>query len=92
MRVVWTRGAGSQLRTAYRYLAKESPMAAAAFLDAVEELEANLARFPAIGFESHHRGVRSLPISRYRYRIFYRVDADAVRIIRIRHTSRRPMR
>ncbi|HKH32650.1 MAG TPA: type II toxin-antitoxin system RelE/ParE family toxin [Beijerinckiaceae bacterium] len=46
MRVVWTRGAGSQLRAAYRYLAQENRQAAAAFLNAVEKLEANLARFP----------------------------------------------
>jgi addiction module RelE/StbE family toxin len=92
MRVVWTRGAGSRLRAAYRYLANENRQAAWAFLNAVETLEANLAHFPEIGFESGYGGVRSLPIPRFRYRVFYRVDEDAVRIIRIRHTSRRPLR
>jgi plasmid stabilization system protein ParE len=59
-------------------------------MDAVEELEANLSRFPDIGSGTTQRGILSLPLSRYRYRVYYRVDPDAVRIIRIRHTSRRP--
>jgi plasmid stabilization system protein ParE len=35
-------------------------------------------------------GVRVIPLVRYPYRIFYRVLEDRVRILHIRHTSRRP--
>jgi plasmid stabilization system protein ParE len=35
-------------------------------------------------------GVRSVLALRYPYRIFYRVRSDAVEILHIRHTSRRP--
>lgn len=35
-------------------------------------------------------GVRVLPLIRYPYKVFYRVFPDRVRILHIRHTSRRP--
>ena len=35
-------------------------------------------------------GVRVFPLIRYPYKIFYRVLDDGVRILHIRHTSRRP--
>lgn len=34
--------------------------------------------------------VQVVPLVRYPYKIFYRVFADHVRILHIRHTSRRP--
>ena len=35
-------------------------------------------------------GVRVMPLIRYPYKIFYRIVDDTVRILHIRHTSRRP--
>jgi toxin ParE1/3/4 len=35
-------------------------------------------------------GMRVAPLIRYPYRIFYRVLEDRIRIVHIRHTSRRP--
>jgi toxin ParE1/3/4 len=35
-------------------------------------------------------GVRVFPLIRYPYKVFYRVLEDRVRILHIRHTSRRP--
>lgn len=35
-------------------------------------------------------GVHVVPLIRYPYKIFYRVLEDRVRILHIRHTSRRP--
>lgn len=35
-------------------------------------------------------GMRVFPLIRYPYKIFYRVFDDRVRILHIRHTSRRP--
>jgi plasmid stabilization system protein ParE len=35
-------------------------------------------------------GVRIVPLIRYPYKIFYRILDDTVRILHIRHTSRRP--
>jgi len=36
-------------------------------------------------------GVRVAFVLRYRYKIFYRVTTDAIRIVHIRHTSRAPI-
>jgi plasmid stabilization system protein ParE len=35
-------------------------------------------------------GVRVVPLIRYPYKILYRIADDTVRILHIRHTSRRP--
>ena len=35
-------------------------------------------------------GVRVVPLIRYPYKVFYRIADDTVRILHIRHTSRRP--
>ena len=35
-------------------------------------------------------GVRVIPLAPYPYKIFYRVLDDRVRILHVRHTSRRP--
>jgi plasmid stabilization system protein ParE len=35
-------------------------------------------------------GVRMFPLTYYPYKLFYRVLVDRVRILHIRHTSRRP--
>ena len=35
-------------------------------------------------------GVRVIPLIKYPYKIFYRTTENAVRVLRIRHTSRRP--
>lgn len=34
-------------------------------------------------------GVFAVPLVRYPFKIFYRIDSDTVRILHIRHTSRR---
>ena len=35
-------------------------------------------------------GMHVIPLVRYPYKIFYRILADRIRILHIRHTSRRP--
>jgi toxin ParE1/3/4 len=35
-------------------------------------------------------GVRMFPLTQYPYKVFYRILDDRVRILHIRHTSRRP--
>ena len=36
-------------------------------------------------------GVHAVPLVRYPFKIFYRIEAGAVLILHIRHTSRRPV-
>ena len=91
MKVAWSLAALAQLRAAHRYLSKENPRAASEFLAALEALEENLSHFPKMGVRTKQPGVMAFPLVRYRYRLFYKIERDEIRIIRIRHTSRRPL-
>jgi plasmid stabilization system protein ParE len=48
-----------------------------------------LGRRPNIGLPTDNPGVQILPPTRYPYRIYYTLTADAVVILHIRHTARR---
>ena len=48
-----------------------------------------LGRHPYIGTRASEPDIRVLAPSRYPYRIYYAVTADAVIILHIRHTARR---
>jgi len=57
----------------------------------VQEIIAYIATHPEAASQVAERpGVRVIPLIRYPYKIFYRVLEDRVRILHIRHTSRRP--
>jgi plasmid stabilization system protein ParE len=57
----------------------------------IQEVVARLARLPESGRPVTDRpGIRVAPLLRYRYNIFYAVTGDSIRILHIRHTSRRP--
>ncbi len=50
-----------------------------------------LAAFPESAPKVEQRtGVRMQPFVRYPYKVFYRVFPDRIRILHIRHTSRKP--
>jgi toxin ParE1/3/4 len=57
----------------------------------IEQVIERLARQPRIAPRVTRRSsVRVMLVLRYPYKIFYRVQNDAVEILHIRHTSRRP--
>jgi plasmid stabilization system protein ParE len=57
----------------------------------IREVIAHIAAHPEAAAPVVERpGMRVAPLIRYPYRIFYRVLEDRVRILHIRHTSRRP--
>jgi toxin ParE1/3/4 len=53
--------------------------------DAVDHIARNPEGAPQVGARP---GVRVLPLTRYPYRIFYRILQDRTLIVHIRHTSR----
>jgi toxin ParE1/3/4 len=59
----------------------------AAIKSSIEILET----FPEIGRVVDDAAHRRLPVVRYPYVIFYRIDASEILILHIRHTSRRPI-
>jgi plasmid stabilization system protein ParE len=66
---------------------------AAALEARIRQVVAHIAEHPEAGPRVEARpGVRAFPLIRYPYRIFYRILPDRIRILDIRHTSRRPWR
>ena len=57
----------------------------------ISSVIAHIAQNPLASPEVHDRpGVHVIPLIRYPYVIFYRVLGDRIRVLHIRHTSRRP--
>ncbi|MEA2876172.1 MAG: hypothetical protein QOF14_1368 [Hyphomicrobiales bacterium] len=66
-------------------------MVAAALEKRVRDVIGHIAEHPEAAPKVIERpGMRVFPLIHYPYKIFYRVLEDRVRIVHIRHTSRRP--
>jgi len=92
MIVRWTHGALADLRSIENYQRLHFPAARAAFEARLTEIERRIVAFPLSGptVEQRH-GVRMVDFHRFRYRLFYRVGANEIDVLAIRHTSRRSL-
>lgn len=64
---------------------------AAALEKRIRDVINHIAAYPEAAPQVIQRpGMRVFPLIRYPYKIFYRVLGDRVRILHIRHSSRRP--
>jgi plasmid stabilization system protein ParE len=88
------RRALSQLRAAHDCIKNENPRATHEFVEATNSLAELLGKYPGMGVRTDEPGVIMFPLVRYRYLIFCKIlDAGEIRIIWIRHASRkRPKR
>lgn len=90
MRVRWLRKALRNLDDEATFIATDNPAAArlvvAGILTAVAMLEAQ----PSLGRPGRVHGTRELLVPRTRYVVPYRVRGDAIEILRVFHTARRP--
>jgi toxin ParE1/3/4 len=79
---------------AYASLSQRSRKAAERLLDELERLVDQLCRFPKIGRRRPQlgAGVRSFPLRRFRYVVFYRIQQDDVMLLRLLHGARRVRR
>ena len=93
MRVSYSRRALAQLDEIFAYIAKDNAAAAAAVVNRIDALIALLGKYPTMGRATDKEGVRVMGVRRYPYLIFYKIlpDGDEIRILRVRHTSRRPL-
>jgi addiction module RelE/StbE family toxin len=73
------------------YLIERSEPGARHVLAAIKTSIEALAFFPEIGPRIDESGHRRLPVHRYPYVIFYRIQDDDLLILHIRHSSRRPL-
>jgi plasmid stabilization system protein ParE len=69
---------------------KREPDCGRRIVEAVTALVDLLGEFPRMGVGTDEPGVSMFPLVRYRYLIYYKVlEGGEVRIIRIRHASRK---
>jgi plasmid stabilization system protein ParE len=90
MTVRYRARALSDLEEISRYLTPRSPTGARNVLHAIHSAIEQVAMQPQSAIQTSVAGIRVKILGRYRYKIFYRVDADAVEIIHVRHSARRP--
>ena len=91
MRVVWTETALQGVRRSFEYLMDFNPRAAIHLAESLLEAGDSLVNFPHRGRPVRGTGMREL-VTVSPYIIRYRVTADTVIILRVRHSSRRPTR
>jgi toxin ParE1/3/4 len=92
MRVRYTPEAFADREKIFEYLRERSPSGARHVLASIRDVVRLLGEHPYSGYKTNDREVRVKFVVRYPYKIFYRVRNDAVEIVHIRHTSRRPWR
>ena len=92
MKIVFSPSAEVDLAEIVEYLTAEYPALVDSVRRRIEITLKNLAAWPEIHRTVTQRSsVRVVPLVRYPYRIFYRVTPDTIEIVRIYHTSRRPL-
>lgn len=89
MRVVWTEAALEAIVRAYNYLYEFNPRAAMHLAQSIRAEGDSLTHFPQRGRPVPGTTMREL-VAAYSYIIRYRVEAERVVILRIRHAARRP--
>ena len=94
MRVTYSPRALAQLEQIFNYIAAEDPTTAAVVVTRIGNLASLLSEHPYIGRPTDKAGVHVLSVPRYPYVLFYKVmvETDEIRILRVRHTARRPLK
>jgi toxin ParE1/3/4 len=88
-KVIWSNPALGHLRSIRAYIEQFNPRAAQELAAALVEAGNNLEHFPHRGRPVPGTDKREL-VTAYPYIIRYRIVGNTVRILRVRHTSRRP--
>lgn len=91
MNVAYSPRAFAQITRAFNYIAKDDRAAASAFLSRIDEITSLLSQRPGIGRKTSRLGYQVVGLRPYRYLMFYKVlpERDEIRVVRIRHMSRK---
>ncbi len=81
--------AQDDLRAAYSYYADRNHAGADRVVGTILKAANGLARFPLIGRQGTVPGTRERVVTRYPYRIVYRIAGETVEVLRILHTAQR---
>ncbi len=91
IRVRFTERAADQLEQALASIERDNPYAAVRIGDRIRATLSRLQLFPESGSPTDDPGIRYAVVPRTRYLLFYDVDPLGVRVIRVRHASRRTL-
>lgn len=89
MTITWAPAALDDLTNAYTYIAADSPDNAERVVRAIVRAAEGLTEFPSIGRAGTLPGTRERLLSRYRYKIVYRIQEqeDQIEIVRVIHMA-----
>ena len=90
MKLQYRAQALADIDAIHRYLEERSPSGARSVLRAIYASIQLIAETSLSYQRTDDPDIRAHVVRRYRYKIFYKVADDAVEIIHVRHTSRRP--
>jgi toxin ParE1/3/4 len=92
MKIIFTETALTDLDEIFEYLASNYPALVSSVEHRINSVLARLQEWPESARKVNQRtNVHVAPLIRYPYRIFYRITDEAIEIVHIRHTSRRPL-
>jgi plasmid stabilization system protein ParE len=91
MKVRFTQRAFSDLDVIRTYIGQFNPTAAGRVVSLIEAICRRLGEFPESGQPADELDTRIAFSPRYPYRIYYRMAAEDVVILHIRHAARRPL-
>ena len=89
MKLVWTKLALKDLRSAYDYIAEASPSNASKVIERVEIALQNLKKHPEIGRRGRVAGTRELALLTTPFVIPYRVTQGTIEILAFMHGARK---
>jgi toxin ParE1/3/4 len=91
MKVVYTQEALADLDAILEFISWHYPGVYAAFERRTQAVEARIGAWPESAPEVADRpGVRVVPLIRYPYKIFYRIENDVVEVLYVHHAARQP--
>jgi plasmid stabilization system protein ParE len=92
LRLIMTRRAERDLARVKAYIAQHNPAAAERVRQRIRQSIVLLCDYPYLGRPTARAEVLMTSVPRYRYKIYFTVVGDELRIIHIRHGSRRDPR
>jgi plasmid stabilization system protein ParE len=90
MKIRYSPQAREDLRDIVSYLDERSPVGAENVMRAIYAGIQFLAENPMASQETSLAEIRVKIVRRYNFKIFYRIDGNAVELIHIRHAARQP--
>jgi plasmid stabilization system protein ParE len=90
MKVRITPRARADIDDIRRYLQKRSPSGARNVLRSIYSAIEFIGENPRAAEETDEPGVRVKVVVEYPYKVFYSISADALEVLHVRHSARRP--